>query len=362
MENTVEKSEKKSPKKKIFIGIALIVVVAVGLFFFMGGGKESTDNAQIDATIIPVRSSVNGYVKEVRFEENQEVKKGAILMVIDDTEYRARLTQAEAALENAKANLRAVKSNASATDLSANAAVFNSQSTQQTTQSAQARLTKAKSDYKRIKNMFDAKAATQSELDGITAELAVAQATYDATVEQAKASQAQSQGARSQASGQQSMVLLAEAMIRQREAELKLAQTQLGYCTVTAPCDGIFTKKSVEAGQYITLGTPLCSMVNNQDLWITANFKETQLENMRVGQSVTVKVDAFPHYELKGTINSFIGATGAKFSLLPPDNATGNFVKIVQSVPVKITFNELTAEQRKRLFPGLSAVVTVKVK
>lgn len=362
-EKTTEKmSEKKSNKKKIFVGVAIVAVIAVALFLFLGGGTESTDNAQFDASIIPVRSSVNGYVKEIFFEDNQEVKKGAVLFVIDDTEYRARLAQAEAALENAKANLKAVKSNANASDLSANASVYSSQSSENSVQSAQARLTKAKNDYKRIKNMYDAKASTQAELDAITAELAVAQATYDAAVQQARASQAQSQGARSQASGQQSMIFLAEALVRQREAELKLAQTQLDYCTVKAPCDGIVAKKSVEVGQYITLGTPLCSAIDHSELWITANFKETQLENMKVGQTVTIKADAFPDFKIHGKVNSFVGATGAKFSLLPPDNATGNFVKIVQRVPVKISIDQLTPEQQKRLFPGLSAVVTVNVK
>jgi membrane fusion protein (multidrug efflux system) len=363
MENENKKQEKKkSNKKKIFVGIALVAVIAVGLILFLGGGTESTDNAQFESSVIPVRSSVNGYVKAIHFEDNQQVKKGQLLFEIDDTEYKARVAQAEAALENALANLKAVKNNANSSDLSANAALFSSQSSEQNIQSAQAKLTKAKNDYKRIKNMFDAKAATQSELDGITAELEVAQATYEAAVKQSKAAQSQSAGARSQASGQQSMISLAEAMVRQREAELKLAQTQLEYTTVEAPCNGIVTKKGAEVGQYITLGAPLCSVIDNTQLWIVANFKETQLKRIKVGQAVTVKVDAYPDMEIHGKVNSFGGATGARFALLPPDNATGNFVKIVQRVPVKITLDGLTNEQLERLFPGLSTVVIVKVK
>lgn len=362
MEQTNEKQGKKNNRKKIFIGLGILAVVAVGLFFFLSGGTESTDNAQLEANIIPVRSSVSGYVQEIHFEDNQEVKKGQLLFVIDDTEYRSKLAQAEAALENAKANLKAVKNNAVTIDLNANAALFSSQSTHETINSAKARLNKAKNDYKRTKNMFDAKAATQAELDNVTAELEVAEAQYDATVKQAEASQAQSKGARSQATMQQSMISLAEAMVRQREAELKLAQTQLDYTTVEAPCDGIIAKRSVEVGQYITMGTPLCSAIDNTSLWIVANFKETQLDKMRAGQPVSVRVDAYPEYHLHGKVNSFGGATGAKFSLLPPDNATGNFVKIVQRVPVKITLDHLTTEQKKRLFPGLSTVVTVNVK
>lgn len=363
MENQDTKETKKKSGRLKFIIPALIVVLGVILFFiFSGGGTESTDNAQLDADIVPIRSSISGYIKEVHFEDNQMVKKGDLLVTIDDTEYQTKVAQAEAALANAKANLNAVKSNATAFNENATAAVFSTQTTQESIKSAQARLNKQKEDYKRIKNMFAAKAATQADMDNATAELEVAQAQYDMAQKQYKASQSQTSGVRSQALGQQSLIALAEAMVRQREAELKLAQTQLDYATVEAPCDGIVSRRSVEVGQYISTGSPMCSVVDNTRLWISANFKETQLEKMRIGQPVTIKIDAYPHMKITGKLNSFIGATGAKFSLLPPDNSTGNFVKIVQRVPVKITLDHLTKEQMKVLFPGLSAYVTVKTK
>ncbi len=360
-ENKKEKKGKGS-RIKFIIGGIIIAVIAGVVIFLMGGNTESTDNAQLDANIIPVRSSITGYVKEVMFEDNQEVKKGQLLVVIDDTEYKAKVAQAEAALENAKANLNAVKSNAMASSQSASAAVFSTETTQESINSAKARLNKAKEDNKRTKNMFAAKAATQAELDNSNAELEVAQATYDSALKQLKVSQSQSAGVRSQALGQVSMISLAEALIRQREAELKLALTQLDYATIEAPCDGVVSKRGVEVGQYVSTGQAVCSAIDNSSLWVTANFKETQLENMKIGQPVEIKVDAYPHIKLSGKLNSFVGATGAKFSLLPPDNATGNFVKIVQRVPVKITIDHLTREQIKMLFPGLSAYVSVKVK
>ncbi|MDR0802136.1 HlyD family secretion protein [Fluviicola sp.] len=360
---SLSKKEKGSSKRTKIIIIGIIVAVIAGIVvFMMGGNIESTDNAQLDADIIPVRTSITGYVKEVLFEDNQEVKKGQLLVTIDDTEYKAKVAQAEAALENAKANLNAVKNNATASNQNASAAVFSTETTQESINSAKAKLNKAKEDNKRTKNMFAAKAATQSELDNSNAELEVAQAQYDSALKQLKVSQSQSEGVKSQALGQQSMVSLAEAMIRQREAELKLALTQLDYTTIEAPCDGIVSKRSVEVGQYISTGQAVCSAINNNNLWVTANFKETQLEHMRIGQSVEIRIDAYPNIELNGKLNSFIGATGAKFSLLPPDNATGNFVKIVQRVPVKITIDHLTKEQTKILFPGLSAYVSVKIK
>lgn len=360
--NSTSENTKKGGKKKIIFGVLALAFIGTIAFFMLGGNVESTDNAQLDADIIPIRSSVSGYIKTIHFEDNQIVKKGQILITIDDTELKTKVAQAEAALANAQANVMAVKSNAKASDFNASASVFSTETTVENTNSAKARLTKVKEDFKRVKNMYVSKAATQAEMDGVTAELAVAQAQYDAAIKQQKASKAQSEGVQTQASGQLSLIALAEALVRQREAELVLAKTQLDYATVEAPCDGIVSKRSVEVGQYITIGQPMCSTIDNTTIWVSANFKETQLEKMRLGQAVTIKVDAYPHMKLTGKLNSFIGATGAKFSLLPPDNATGNFVKIVQRVPVKISIDHLTKEQLKVLFPGLSVYVAVNVK
>ncbi|MBN9293915.1 MAG: HlyD family secretion protein [Flavobacteriia bacterium] len=353
---------KGSKRLKVIIGVVGLAIVGAVAVFLLGGGDESTDNAQLDADIVPIRSSISGYIKEIHFEDNQEVKKGQLLITIDDVECKARLAQAEAALENAKANLAAVKNTAIASKQNVSASIFSTESSQESINSAKARLNKVKEDFKRVQNMYNAQAATKAELDNVTAELEVAQAQYDSALKLLKVAESQSAGVQSQAMSQQAMISLAEAMVRQREAELKLAQTQLDYATIEAPCDGIVSKRSVEIGQFITTGQPVCSVVDNMNLWVTANFKETQLEKMKIGQQVAIKIDAYPHIKLNGKLNSFVGATGAKFSLLPPDNATGNFVKIVQRVPVKITIDNLTKEQAKILFPGLSAYVSVKVK
>lgn len=361
----MEDSTKKTGKRKRLLIIVSIFGLAliVGVFFYIRSkGFETTDNAQIDADIIPIRTSVSGYIKEVRFTDNSMVKKGDTLLIINDEEFQARVLQAEAALENAKANLVAVKNNADAGDLNASAAFLSSETTAQNIDVAKTRLNKIKEDYKRIKNMYASKAATKAELDAIEAELAVAEAQFKAATNQYKASSAQSAGVKSQATGQKSMIALAEALVKQRSAELSLAKTQLGYTIVKAPCDGLVSKRSVDQGQYITVGTPVCSAIDNTTLWVTANFKETQIEHIKLNQSVAVKIDAYPSLRITGKVDSYIGATGAKFSLLPPDNSTGNFVKIVQRVPVKIKLTGLSAEQRALLFPGLSAFVSVTVK
>jgi membrane fusion protein (multidrug efflux system) len=361
----MEDSTKKTGKRKrlLIVGSILGLALIIGVFFYIRSkGFETTDNAQIDADIIPIRTSVSGYVKEVRFTDNTMVKKGDTLLIINDDEFQARVLQAEAALENAKANLVAVKNNADAGDLNASAAFLSSETTAQNIDVAKTRLNKIKEDYKRIKNMYASKAATKAELDAIEAELAVAESQFKAATNQYKASSAQSAGVKSQATGQKSLIALAEALVKQRSAELSLAKTQLGYTIVKAPCDGLVSKRSVDQGQFVTVGTPVCSAIDNTTLWVTANFKETQIEHIKLNQTVAVKIDAYPSMNITGKVDSYIGATGAKFSLLPPDNSTGNFVKIVQRVPVKIKLTGLTAEERALLLPGLSAFVSVSVK
>ena len=365
MEN--EEKPKKGNKLKVIIGILAVVLTAGITYFINAKNFESTDNAQIDADIIPIKSSISGYIKSINFEDNQEVKKGQILFTIDEwkvrvAELEVKVAQAEAALENAKANLLSSRSSAKATSQNADAAVISTGTTVQNISVAKARLTKIQEDYNRVKNMFSAKAATQAELDGVKAELAVSQAQYEAALNQNKTSSAQSLGVRSQAEAQAAMISLAEALVKQKQAELILAQTQLDYAVVKAPANGIVSRRAVEVGQYISIGQPLCSTIDNTALWIAANFKETQVSNIKPGQEVEIKIDAYPNLKLKGKVQSFIGATGAKFSLLPPDNSTGNFVKIVQRVPVKISIDKVSKEEMKILFPGLSSFVSVKVK
>jgi membrane fusion protein (multidrug efflux system) len=358
----MEKEPKKKNKVKIFAGIAGVLLTVGVVYFILGANYESTDNAQLDADIVPIKSSVSGYIKSIHFKDNQFIKKGELLFTIDDTDLRTRVAQAEAALENAKANLISVRSSAKATSQNADAAVLSSSSNEENINAAKARLTRAQEDFKRIKNMLDAKAATQSQYDNAKAELDIASAQYAGTVNQFKSSSASSLGVRSQAEAQSAMISLAQALVKQREAELILAQTQLDYATVEAPCDGIVSRRAVEEGQYITIGQPLCSAIDNTQLWITANFKETQVSKIHPGQSVEINIDAYPNMKIKGKVQSYIGATGAKFSLLPPDNSTGNFVKIVQRVPIRIDITNLSETDRKVLFPGLSAFVEVKIK
>jgi membrane fusion protein, multidrug efflux system len=361
MEN-IAPEKKKSKKKLVIIGSILGTILTISvIYFIIAANYVSTDNAQLDADIVPIKSSVSGYIKTIHFKDNEHVKKGQLLITIDDTDLKTKVAQAEAALENAKANLLSVRSNATAVSQNADASTFSSSSVQQNVNSAKAKLAKSEADYKRIENMFNSKAATQSQFDAAKTDMEVTKAQYEGAVDQYKSASAQSQGIRSQADAQQAQITLAQAMVKQREAELALANTQLDNATIESPCDGIVTKRAVEEGQYITVAQPMCSAIDNTHLWITANFKETQVKKLHPGETVDITIDAFPDMKISGTVGSFIGATGAKFSLLPPDNSTGNFVKIIQRIPVRIELTEYPKEKADVLFPGLSAFVEVKV-
>ncbi len=361
-ETTENKSAGKSKKIKILATVASVIVVIVLYVWISGMGHQKTDNAQVDATITPVRAIVQGFVNEVKFTDNQMVKKEDVLIVIDDKDFKAKLTQAEAALESAKAQLEIAKSGATAADLNASASSLNSQAAKDNIATAQAKFSKNEKEMNRVEKMLKDGAATQQQFESVKAEFETSKAQLDMLKKQYEASSSQASGAQSQAEGQKSQIVLAQAIVKQREAELALAQTQLDNTIIKAPFDGIVSKKSIEVGQYLQVGTPVCSAVDYTNLWVSANFKETQIEEVRPEQIVDVKIDAFPHALIKGKVQSFGGATGAKFSLLPPDNATGNFVKITQRVPVRIAITEYPKELTGLLLPGLSANVDIHTK
>ncbi len=363
MQTAVPQQEKKKKNKVVLFGSVIGVLLIISIIYFVNAANyESTDNAQLDADIVPIKSSVAGYIKSIHFKDNDIVKKGQLLITIDDVDLKTRVAQANAALENAKANLTSVQSTSTASYENANASALTSFSVEQNINSAKARLNVAEANFHRIENMYNAKAATQAQYDVAKADLEVAKSQHESSVNLFKSSAAQSSGIRSQAEAQRAQITLAQAMVKQREAELALAQTQLDHAQIVSPCDGIVTKRAVEEGQYITIAQPLCSAIDNTHLWVTANFKETQIKKIKPGQEVEVKLDAFPDMKIYGKVQSYIGATGAKFSLLPPDNATGNFVKIVQRVPIRIDLTEYPKDRSNQLYPGLSAFVEIKVK
>ena len=350
--------------------------------------NEDTENSQLETSIVPVAAKVSGYVTEVMVKDNQLVKAGDTILKIDERDQKLRVLQAEINLKNAEANVALIQANAGAvganvntSDASlsvsnagvdiANAAVATANAN---VESAKIRIWKATQDFNRFALLLKQTSVTQQQFDAIKAEKDAADAALVVVEKQVLSAQSQAtsaskqtgigssqkNAAQSQLNAAQKQVLLAKTQIDQRKAELELAKLQLSYSAVTAPIGGTVSRKNVQIGQFVNIAQPLMSIVDNTNIWVVANFKETQVGKMKVGQKVKLKVDAYKGKDFEGTIESFAGATGSKFSLLPPDNATGNFVKVVQRVPVKIVLSEKSSNETP-LRPGMSVDVVVPI-
>ena len=342
-----EQEPKKKPNKviPIILGIILIGGIIFGIKEYIYYSKHiDTDDAQVDGDVSPVVARVGGYVDSIFFEENTHVTADQVLVKIDDRDYKVRLEQAMSAQKGASAGVGVGQSQIIATAAS-------SSSARAQAESAAARLDKANKDYARYANLVKDGSITQQQFDQAQSDRDVAAATYRAAQDQYKAALEQVGTSRNQ-------LTVTNVGVTQRQADVDYAKLQLSYTTVTAPSAGITSKKNIQLGQLVQAGQTLFNIVNDNSLFITANFKETQLTNMKNGQKVDIEVDAFPDLKLHGEVYNFSPATGAKFSLLPPDNATGNFVKVVQRVPVKIKINA-DKETMAKLRPGMSVNVSV---
>jgi membrane fusion protein (multidrug efflux system) len=348
----MEVEQKQKKKKKKVVPIVLAVLLLIGAFFgireYLYMSKhEDTDDAQIDADISPVISRVGGYVDSIMFEENQPVKKGQVLVKLDERDLKIKLEQALAAQRGVSANINVSQSQITATATNVNTARAN-------VASARARLVQAERDYARYANLVQDGSVTQQQFDQAQAAREVAQAALSAA-------QGQLRNAQEQVGTTRSQLAATTTGVDQRQADVDFARLQLSYATIKSPVSGTASKKNVQLGQLVQPGQNLFAIVNENSVYITANFKETQLTNLHAGQKVDVTVDAFPEEPVSGEIFNFSPATGAKFSLLPPDNASGNFVKVVQRVPVKIKVLA-NKELMQKLRPGMSVRVSVRIK
>ena len=396
-----------SKRVRILIAVVVVLVLAVAGWLWTTRGRESTDDAQVDAHVTPIAARVGGTVRVVPVVNNQAVDAGTVLVQIDTRDYELALARAQAELANAQAEAQAAQANVPITSTTATSNVANARGSlagaeagiaeaQQGLEGAKARLvaaqarvreqdanaTKAARDVERLRPLLDKQEIPQQQFDAAVAdadakkaaadsargqvaaaEAAIRQADTRLTQAQANREQA-SAGLRSAQTAPEQMTAIraraasAAARVQQADAAVKQAQLNLEYATVKAPVKGIVSKSTVEPGQVIQPGQPLMVIVPLENVWITANFKETQLEDMRVGQRVKVDVDAYGSHDFNGKVESIAAATGARFSLLPPDNATGNFVKVVQRVPVKIVLDS-GQDPDHLLRPGMSVTPTV---
>lgn len=392
-----DQAPQKSTKRFIVIGVVAIIAIVALLWWWHSTYYEDTDDAQVNGHLIQISSRIAGHVVKVNVDENQYVEANTVIAELDPKDFETAVGQDQANLESAEASYEAAKVNVPVTHIStgsqltsasidvssADAQVVQAQHQLQASQAqvvqADANNTKAQLDLQRYKPLvekdviskqqFDAAVASadgdKAALEQAKANLAAAQAAVKVAndrVASAQASYKNAQTAPQLVAIQKAKADQAAAMVQQAQAALDQAKLNLGYTRIIAPTAGIVTRKSVEVGQNVSVGQNLATLVSLDDVWITANFKETQLEHMRQGQAVTISVDAYGGRKYDGKVTQIGGATGSVLSLFPPENATGNYVKVVQRIPVRIDLTNRDQNSDHLLRPGMSVEPKVRVK
>jgi len=384
--------EKKSGRKFIIIAVVILLVIGAGIFYWRSTFTEDTDDAQVDGDLYQVSSRVTGQVIKVYIDDNQQVQIGQAIAEIDPKDYQVALEQAQANLASSQAAALQATVNVPITNVNVSTSVSTTGSDVQGSsasveqarkeaQAAQARVDQAKANVERYtplvqkdvisKQQFDAAVAADAANQAAVLEAEATVIGQQAAVTQAiqKLAQSRFQAAQSIRTGpdqvrvQQARANSAMADVKQAQAKVDQALLNLGYTHITAPTTGIVNKKNVQVGANLSVGQDLLTIIPLTNLWVTANFKETQLARMKAGQDVTIKVDALGGRKFHGKVTQIGGATGSRLSLFPPENATGNYVKVVQRIPVRIDFTNVQQEDGDyALRPGLSVTPEVAVK
>lgn len=384
-------------KRSSFPLFFILFVIGLSIYFSYGtikkflpqGKNEETENAQLETNIVPILPKVDGWVKAVLVNDNQDVKAGDTLVIIDDRDLKISVLQAETALKSAQANVSFINSNVGTVNANLNTseAAFQAQNSgiaiaeaAVATATANVEIAKihgrkATQDYVRAEKLMNEKSGTKAAFDAAAAEKEAADAAIIVAEKQVVSAQAQIEAARrqtnvgssqkaaaqTQVTSAQQQVNVAQTQVEQRKAELELAKLKRNFAVVTAPIPGKVSRKNVQVSQLVNVGQPLMTIVDDTNVWVVANFKETQVSKMEVGQKVKILVDAYEKKEISGTIQSFSGATGAKFSASPPDNATGDFKKVTQCIPTKIIISDKSSDDMP-LRAGMSVRVVVPLK
>ena len=349
----MENQELQSKKKK-----RLIRFIVIGVILIVGGiygfkkisyamSHETTDNAQVETQVTPVLPRVSGYVKTINVKDYDSVSAGELLVQLDDAELQTQLAQMEADLEASQADIANAKAalNSTVVGLGVNRGGINL---------SDVKVQQAKDDYERNKNLFADQAITKKQLED-------SRYAYEQAVQQAENSRSDLSSSQSRVAVQKAAIQKAEAAVEAKKAAIEGQKLKISYTKIYAPTAGKIGKRNVTEGQFVQAGAPLFSIVNDTSYWVVANFKETQISQFHPGMPVDVELDAYPDKTLHGTLASVSEATGARFSLLPPDNASGNFVKVTQRVPVKINFDNVD-KYKGILRAGLSVYVSVPTK
>ena len=338
--------------KKLISYAVTIAVIAAAAFWVTGkfihlGNVEFTDNAQVQQQIVPVNSRVQGYIKEIRFKEYEPVKRGDTLVIIDDADMRLRVAQARADYQNALAGRQVA-------DRSVGVASTNAAVTKASIAEAKVVMEMAATDYERYRKLLEQDAVTRQQYDAAKTDYEAKKARYEMLSRQVSATSSVVAETRQRISQNEAGIELAKAM-------LETAELNLSYCVIVAPCDGYTSRKEIQVGQLVQPGQTLLDIVDSGEIWVTANYKETQLHHIAPGNKVEIKVDAIPGVTFEGQVVSLSKATGASLSILPQDNSAGNFVKVRQRVPVRIEFTAgNNADDMSRLRAGMNVECEVK--
>lgn len=335
---------KKSRTRNIVLNLICILLAGSGLwwtvdYFWRYINYEVTNDAFIDQYVAPLNIRVSGYIREVRFKEHQYVRRGDTLLILDNREYQIKVKEAEAALLDAHGSQDVLHSGIETSQT--NIAVQEANIAE-----AKANLWQLEQDYHRFERLLKEESVPQQQYEQTKAAYEAAQARYQALLEQKRAAQ-------SQYSETSKRTVSAEAAIMQREADLDLARLNLSYTVLTAPYDGYMGRRTLEPGQYVSAGQTISYLVRNTDKWVTANYKETQIRHIYIGQKVRIKVDALPGRLFHGRVTAISEATGSKYSLVPTDNSAGNFVKVQQRIPVRIDLEEVSPNDMAHLRAGM---------
>lgn len=351
METTTNTRKQESGKvftMKKAVGIIGICLAIWGLYAIISlfvdyKSNETTDDAQVEQYLSPVNIRVAGYIKKIYFTEHQHVRKGDTLLVLEDDEYRIRLKEAEAALMDARSGRKVVANTLNT--VSNSASVYDASIAE-----AQYRVEQLEKDYRRYSSLLKKNATTPIVVEQYQTQLEMARARVAALKQQREA-------AHSSVTEVDQRQENAEAAVKRAEAAVDLAALNLSYTVVTAPCNGCLGRRSIEEGQLVNAGQTLTTIIPDTRKWVVANYKETQISSLAVGQEVEVTVDAFAGKTFKGRITAISSATGSKYSMVPTDNSAGNFVKIQQRVPVRIELTDISDEDNARLAAGMMCVV-----
>ena len=335
---------KKLKIRNITLNTVCICLVVTGIvwtvnYFWRYANYEITNDAMVDQYIAPLNIRASGYIKEVRFTEHQYVQKGDTLLILDDREYRIRLKDAEAALMDARGSKDVLSSGIETSHM--NIAVQDANIAE-----TRARLSQQETELRRYASLIKKQAVSQQEYEQAKANYEASKARYEALMRQKDSASSQYSETSKKTTG-------IEANILRKEAEVEMAQLNLSYTVVTAPYEGYMGRRTLEPGQFVQAGQTLSYLVRSNDKWITANYKETQIDHIFIGQKVLIRVDTLKGQTFEGKVTAISEATGSKYALVPTDNSAGNFVKVQQRIPVRIEFTNASSQEMKRLRAGM---------